>query len=35
MGKKIRKAIGACLMAIAIAVTQIPVSDVEAVDTAS
>ncbi|MCH5256423.1 MAG: leucine-rich repeat protein [Lachnospiraceae bacterium] len=35
MGKKIRKAIGAVLMALAIAVTQIPVSDVEAVDTAS
>ncbi|MCM1263976.1 MAG: leucine-rich repeat protein [Butyrivibrio sp.] len=35
MGKKIRKALGAVLMAIAIAVTQIPVPDVEAVDTAS
>lgn len=35
MGKKIRKAIGAVMMALAIAVTQIPVSDVEAVDTAS
>lgn len=35
MGKKIRKAFGAVLMAIAIAVTQIPVPDVEAVDTAS
>lgn len=35
MGKKIRKAIGALLIAIAIAVTQIPASDVEAVDTAS
>lgn len=35
MGKKIRKAIGALFIAIAIAVTQIPVSDVEAVDTAS
>lgn len=34
MGKSIRKAIGALLMAVAIAVTQIPVSDVEAVDTA-
>lgn len=30
MGKKIRRAIGAMLMAIAIAVTQLPVSDVEA-----
>lgn len=35
MGKKIRKCAGALLMAIGIAVTQIPVSDVEAVDTAS
>lgn len=35
MGKKIRRCIGALLMAVAIAVTQIPVSDVEAVDTAS
>lgn len=35
MGKKIRKVLGAVLMAIAIAVTQIPVPDVEAVDTAS
>ncbi len=35
MGKKIRKAIGALLTALAIAVTQIPVSDVEAVETAS
>ncbi|MCM1048913.1 MAG: leucine-rich repeat domain-containing protein [Clostridiales bacterium] len=35
MGKKISKALGAVLMAIAIAVTQIPVPDVEAVDTAS
>lgn len=35
MGKKIRKAIGAVLMAVAIAITQIPVSDVEAVDTAA
>lgn len=35
MGKKIRKALGAVLMAVAIAVTQIPVPDVEAVDTAS
>ncbi len=35
MGKKIRKAVGAVLMALAIAITQIPVSDVEAVDTAS
>ncbi|MCM1154658.1 MAG: leucine-rich repeat domain-containing protein [Roseburia sp.] len=33
MGKKIRKCIGALLMAVAIAITQIPVSDVEAVDT--
>lgn len=32
MGKKIRKSIGALLMAIAIAITQVPVSDVEAVD---
>lgn len=30
MGKKIRRAIGAMLMAIAIAVTQLPVADVEA-----
>lgn len=30
MGKKIRRAIGAMLMAIAVAVTQLPVSDVEA-----
>lgn len=30
MGKKIRRAIGAMLMAIAIAVTQLPVTDVEA-----
>ncbi len=35
MGKKIRKTLGAVLMAIAIAVTQIPVPDVEAVETAS
>lgn len=35
MGKKIRKAIGALLMAVAIAVTQIPVSDAEAVDNAA
>lgn len=35
MGKKIRRAIGALMMAIAIAITQIPVSDVEAVNTAS
>lgn len=35
MGKKIRKAIGALLTALAIVVTQIPVSDVEAVETAS
>ncbi len=35
MGKKIRKSIGALLMAIGIAVTQIPVADVEAVETAS
>lgn len=35
MGKKIRKGIGVLLIAIAIAVTQIPVSDVEAVDSAS
>ena len=35
MGKKIRRCIGAVMMAIAIAITQIPVSDVEAVDTAS
>ncbi len=35
MGKKIRRCIGALLMAVAIAITQIPVSDVEAVDTAS
>ncbi len=35
MGKKIRRAIGALLMAIGIAVTQIPVADVEAVETAS
>lgn len=35
MGKKIRKCIGALLMAVAIAITQIPVSDVEAVDTVS
>lgn len=35
MGKKIRKCAGALLMAIGIAITQIPVSDVEAVDTAS
>lgn len=35
MGKKIRKVLGAVLMAMAIAVTQIPVPDVEAVDTAS
>ncbi|MBQ6807380.1 MAG: leucine-rich repeat domain-containing protein [Lachnospiraceae bacterium] len=35
MGKKIRKAIGAMLTALAIVVTQIPVSDVEAVGTAS
>ncbi|MBD5445465.1 MAG: leucine-rich repeat protein [Lachnospiraceae bacterium] len=35
MGKKIRRAIGALMMAVAIAITQIPVSDVEAVDTAS
>ncbi|MCM1087774.1 MAG: leucine-rich repeat protein [Muribaculaceae bacterium] len=32
MGKKIRKAIGALFVAVAIAVTQIPVSDVRAVD---
>ena len=30
MGKKIRRAIGAMMMAIAIAITQLPVSDVEA-----
>jgi len=30
MGKKIRRAIGAMLMAIAVAITQLPVSDVEA-----
>lgn len=35
MGKKIRRAIGAMLMAIAIAVTQLPVSDVEAEGTAA
>ena len=35
MGKKIRRAVGALMMAVAIAITQIPVSDVEAVDTAS
>lgn len=35
MGKKIRKSLGALLMAIAIAITQVPVSDVEAVDTDS
>lgn len=35
MGKKIRKAIGALFVAVAIAVTQIPVSDVEAESTAS
>lgn len=35
MGKKIRRAIGALMMAVAIAITQIPVSDVEAVNTAS
>ena len=35
MGKKIRRAIGALMMAVAIAITQIPVSEVEAVDTAS
>lgn len=35
MGKKIRKILGAVMMAIAIAVTQIPVPDVEAEDTAS
>ena len=35
MRKKIRKSIGALLMAIGIAVTQIPVADVEAVETAS
>ena len=35
MGRKIRKTIGALLAVIAIAVTQIPVPDVEAEDTAS
>ncbi len=35
MGRKIRKAIGALFVAVAIAVTQIPVSDVEAENTAS
>lgn len=35
MGKKIRQIIGAVFMALAIAVTQIPVSGVEAVETAS
>lgn len=35
MGKKIRRATGAMLMAIAIAVTQLPVSDVEAEGTAA
>lgn len=35
MGKKIRKVLGAVMMAIAIAVTQIPVPDVEAENTAS
>ena len=35
MGKKIRRAIGAMLMAIAIAVTQLPVSDVESEGTAA
>ncbi len=35
MGKKLRRAIGAMLMAVAIAITQLPVSDVEAEDTAS
>lgn len=35
MGKKIRRAIGAMLMAIAIAITQLPVSDVEAEGTAA
>lgn len=35
MGKKIRRAMGAMLMAVAIAVTQLPVSDVEAEGTAA
>lgn len=35
MGKKIRKAIGALFVAVAIAVTQIPVSDVGAADASS
>lgn len=32
MGRRLRKAVGALFVAVAIAVTQIPVSDVEAVD---
>ncbi|MCM1252920.1 MAG: leucine-rich repeat domain-containing protein [Clostridium sp.] len=35
MGKKLRRCAGALLMAIGIAITQIPVADVEAVDSAS
>ncbi len=35
MGKKLRNLIGTLLLVTAIAVTQIPVSDVEAVDTSS
>ena len=35
MGKKIRNLIGILLLVTAIAVTQIPVSDVEAVETSS
>ena len=35
MGKKVRNLIGILLLVTAIAVTQIPVSDVEAVETSS
>ena len=35
MGKKLRNLIGTLLLVTAIVVTQIPVSDVEAVDTSS